>query len=304
MRLPGPRAEDGAADLAGARRHDARRAAGGGRAAAAAHADRARAEDRGERSSRRSQERAKPKAPSRPLLGEGLPALLGAVEELRAHPAAEQVSEAGSARRRRETFRDLDMIATATDAKALIDAFTSLDWVVEVVAKGGTKATVISHDGLRFDLRVVPPECYGNLLQHFTGSKDHNVALREEAVRRGLSISEYGDHRRRDGRGAHASRRGGAVRVPRLPVHPARAARERAASSRPRGAGELPELVERARPARRPALALDLVRTGRTRSRRWRSRRRRAATSTSRSPTTRTACATGGWRRRRRRSTR
>jgi DNA polymerase (family 10) len=137
-------------------------------------------------------ERAEPKAPPRPLLGQGLPAVLAAVEALRAHPAAEQVSEAGSVRRRRETFRDLDIIATATDAKALIDAFTGFDWVAEVAAKGGTKATVISHDGLRFDLRVVPPECYGNLLQHFTGSKNHNVAMREEAQRRGLSISEYG----------------------------------------------------------------------------------------------------------------
>jgi DNA polymerase (family X) len=137
-------------------------------------------------------ERAKPKAPARPLLGQGLPAVLAAVEALRAHPAAEQVSEAGSVRRRRETFRDLDIIATATDAKALIDAFTGFEWVAEVAAKGGTKATVISHDGLRFDLRVVPPECYGNLLQHFTGSKNHNVAMREEAQRRGLSISEYG----------------------------------------------------------------------------------------------------------------
>ena len=137
-------------------------------------------------------EQSKKKAPARPLLGSGLPAVLEVVEALRAHPAAEQVSEAGSVRRRRETFRDLDVIATATDAEALIDAFTTFDWVVEVVAKGGTKATVISHDGLRFDLRVVPPECYGNLLQHFTGSKDHNVAMREEAVRRGLSISEYG----------------------------------------------------------------------------------------------------------------
>ena len=142
-------------------------------------------------------ERAKPKAPARPLLGQGLPAVLAVVEALRAHPAAEQVSEAGSVRRRRETFRDLDIIATATDAKALIDAFTGFDWVAEVAAKGGTKATVISHEGLRFDLRVVPPECYGNLLQHFTGSKEHNVAMREEAQRRGLSISEYGDHRGR-----------------------------------------------------------------------------------------------------------
>jgi DNA polymerase (family 10) len=131
-------------------------------------------------------------APKRALLGQALPAVLAAVDELRSHPAAEQVSEAGSARRRRETVRDLDIIATAADAGALIDCFVSLPWVQEVAAKGGTKATVVSHEGLRFDLRVVPPECYGNLLQHFTGSKEHNMALREEAVRRGLSVSEYG----------------------------------------------------------------------------------------------------------------
>ncbi len=89
-------------------------------------------------------------------------------------------------------MRDLDLIATASDAPALLDAFCSLPWVVEVAAKGPTKATVIGQDGLRFDLRVVPPEAYGNLLQHFTGSKGHNVALREAAVRRGLSVSEYG----------------------------------------------------------------------------------------------------------------
>src|SRR5204863_6153379 len=85
----------------------------------------------------------------------------------------------------------LDIIATATDAEALIDYFTKLRWIVEVVAKGPSKATVLSNDGLRFDLRVVPPESYGNLLQHFTGSKDHNVALRERAVKDGLSVSEY-----------------------------------------------------------------------------------------------------------------
>jgi DNA polymerase (family X) len=95
-------------------------------------------------------------------------------------------------RRMRETFRDIDVIATATDAGALLDHFTRLEWVAEVAAKGDTKATLVSHEGLRFDLRVVPPECFGNLLQHFTGSKEHNVALREAAVRRGLSVSEYG----------------------------------------------------------------------------------------------------------------
>jgi DNA polymerase (family X) len=131
-------------------------------------------------------------AENRGLLGLALPAIKTVVEELREHPAAIAVSEAGSARRRRETVRDLDLIATSSDAPALIAAFCDGAWVAEVVARGETKATVVGHQGLRFDLRVVPPECYGNVLQHFTGSKDHNVALREDAVRRGLSISEYG----------------------------------------------------------------------------------------------------------------
>ena len=128
----------------------------------------------------------------RRLLGDGLPAVLAVVDALRGHPAAVKVSEAGSVRRRKETFRDLDVIATSADAPALIESFTSFDWVADTVAKGDTKATVISNAGLRFDLRVVPPESYGNLLQHFTGSKEHNVALREDAVRRGFSVSEYG----------------------------------------------------------------------------------------------------------------
>ena len=130
--------------------------------------------------------------PRRGLLGVGLPVVREVVEALRAHPAAVDVSEAGSARRRRETFRDLDVIATATDPAALTEYFVGLPWVLDVVAHGDTKATVITRQGLRLDLRVVPPESYGDLLQHFTGSKEHNVALREQAQRRGLSVSEYG----------------------------------------------------------------------------------------------------------------
>jgi DNA polymerase (family 10) len=134
----------------------------------------------------------KTKQEDRRLLGMGLPVVQAAVAELSEHPAAIAVSEAGSARRRRETVRDLDVIATSTDPQALISAFCEAPWVAEVAARGDTKATVVGHQGLRFDLRVVPPECYGNVLQHFTGSKDHNIALREDAQRRGLSISEYG----------------------------------------------------------------------------------------------------------------
>jgi DNA polymerase (family X) len=137
---------------------------------------------------------AKPQAaqgPRRSLLGTTLPKLRAVVDELREHPASVEVSLAGSARRMRETVRDLDIIATATDPQALVDHFCMLPFVVDVAAKGSTKATVVSHEGYRFDLRVVPPESYGNLLQHFTGSKNHNVALREDAVRRGFSVSEY-----------------------------------------------------------------------------------------------------------------
>ena len=134
----------------------------------------------------------KPVVSDRKLLGHGLPAVLAVVSVLREHPAADLVSEAGSVRRRKETFRDLDIIATASDPAALTDYFTRLAWVEQVAAHGDTKAAVVSNDGLRFDLRVVPPESYGNLLQHFTGSKDHNLALREDAVRRGFSVSEYG----------------------------------------------------------------------------------------------------------------
>lgn len=128
----------------------------------------------------------------RPLLGQGLPAVIAVVSELRELPGVDLVSEAGSVRRRKETLRDLDIIATAADPPALTEHFTKLDAVAEVAARGPTKATVVSNDGLRFDLRVVPPESYGNLLQHFTGSKDHNVALREQAVKQGFSVSEYG----------------------------------------------------------------------------------------------------------------
>src|SRR5262249_719431 len=136
----------------------------------------------------------RPKAPQevRPLLGQGLPAAQGGVAVLREHPAALGVSEGGSGPRRKETLRDLDIIATATEPRDLTEYFTKLRWVEKVAARGESKATVLSNDGLRFDLRVVPSGLYGNLLQHFTGSKHHNVALREDAVRAGFSVSENG----------------------------------------------------------------------------------------------------------------
>lgn len=111
---------------------------------------------------------------------------------VRAHPGCVAASEAGSLRRRRETVGDIDLIAAADDPRPLLEAFAAADVVGEVIAVGDSKASIVTNDGLQVDLRVVPPASFGNLLQHFTGSKDHNVAMREEAQARGLKVSEWG----------------------------------------------------------------------------------------------------------------
>jgi DNA polymerase (family X) len=114
------------------------------------------------------------------------------VTALRAHPAAERVEVAGSLRRLAESVKDLDVIATATDPAALASTLTELPLVEAVQSAGEAGARVTTHVGMRVDLKVVEPDQFGNVLQHFTGSKAHNVALRESAVRRGLHVSEYG----------------------------------------------------------------------------------------------------------------
>jgi DNA polymerase (family 10) len=128
----------------------------------------------------------------RVLLARALEALREVLPDLSALPQTVQAAEAGGVRRRRETVHDVDLVATSSEPRALAEGFCRSEWVAEVTAMGETKVGVIDHRGLHFDLRIVPPDAFGNVLQHFTGSKLHNVALREEAVRRGLSISEYG----------------------------------------------------------------------------------------------------------------
>jgi DNA polymerase (family X) len=99
---------------------------------------------------------------------------------------------AGSVRRYRETAKDVDVVAAVTDRLAAAAAFTGGEWVAEVESRGDSRIAARAHDGTVVELRMVPPGCYGNLLQHLTGSKAHNVALREAAVRKKLSVSEYG----------------------------------------------------------------------------------------------------------------
>jgi DNA polymerase (family X) len=125
-----------------------------------------------------------------------LPKALGIAEQviegLRAHPAADRVELAGSARRLADSVKDLDVIATASDPGALAAAFADLDVIESSGTAGDNAARGRTHSGLAVDVRVVEPEQFGNLLQHFTGSKAHNMELREAAVRRGLHVSEYG----------------------------------------------------------------------------------------------------------------
>jgi DNA polymerase (family X) len=111
---------------------------------------------------------------------------------LRDHPAALKVELAGSARRQADTVKDLDIVVAAADPAALVEHFCSLQAVDVVHSSGEAGAKVLTHSGLPVDLRIVPDEAFGNLLQHFTGSGRHNEALRTAAVKRGLHVSEYG----------------------------------------------------------------------------------------------------------------
>lgn len=116
--------------------------------------------------------------------------IINALKE--ATPHALKVTAAGSLRRMKATIGDIDILASSYRPEDVIETFTRLPQVAEVSMKGPTKSTVFLHNGLQVDLRVLPPERYGSLLQYFTGSKEHNVALRELALEKGLSLSEYG----------------------------------------------------------------------------------------------------------------
>src|SRR5215203_398798 len=114
------------------------------------------------------------------------------VVTLRDHPSALRVELAGSARRRADTVKDLDIVVASSDPAALVEAFAGLHAIDSVSTSGEAGAKAITHSGLPVDLRMVPEEAFGNLLQHFTGSGRHNEALRTAAVKRGLHVSEYG----------------------------------------------------------------------------------------------------------------
>ncbi|HEX5928480.1 MAG TPA: DNA polymerase/3'-5' exonuclease PolX [Solirubrobacterales bacterium] len=130
--------------------------------------------------------------PGRLLLSKVRPIAAELASALREHPAANRVEVAGSVRRWAETCKDIDLIATAEEPQALAEHLASHPLIAAAGTPSENGVRAQTHNGISVDLRIVPPAAFGNLLQHFTGSQAHNVQLREEAVARGLSVSEHG----------------------------------------------------------------------------------------------------------------
>jgi DNA polymerase (family 10) len=125
-------------------------------------------------------------------IGDALPVVDEVLAALGGMPGVRGLTPAGSLRRFRETIGDIDIMGTADDPERVLNAFVRLPQVTEVLAHGSTKASVITSGGLQVDLRLVEHGQFGSLLQYFTGSKQHNINLRERARRQGLKLSEYG----------------------------------------------------------------------------------------------------------------
>ncbi len=114
--------------------------------------------------------------------------------------AIEKISPAGSLRRLRPTIGDIDLLVASAAPQKIIDAFVQLPQAREVLAKGDTKASIVAHNGMQADLRVLEPQRWGTALQYFTGSREHNVRIRDLALKKGLSLSEWSITRVKSGK--------------------------------------------------------------------------------------------------------
>lgn len=176
-------------------------------------------------------------------LGVALPAAEEVVALLRSHPAVPRADPAGSIRRRRDTIGDIDVLVASAQPAAAIEAFTRLPIAREVLAKGPTRASILAAGALQVDVRVIAPEVYGAALQYFTGSKEHNIALRQLAIQQGLTLNEYGVFEARTGRRLAGEREQevyGALGLPWIPPELREDRGEIAAAQ----AGRLPRLIE------------------------------------------------------------
>jgi DNA polymerase (family 10) len=153
-------------------------------------------------------------------IGRALPVAEEILARLRKVADVKDVSLAGSLRRWKETIKDIDILASSPAPVAVMDAFVHLPFVREVLLKGPTKSSVILEDGIQVDLRVVEEGAFGAALQYFTGSKAHNIRLREMALRKGLKINEYGVFRVSDGEKIGGEREEDIYRLLEIPFIP------------------------------------------------------------------------------------
>lgn len=175
-------------------------------------------------------------------LGRVLPVARGILAELEKADPRGRFALAGSIRRWKDTIRDIDILACSKRPEKVMDAFVHLPHVEQVLAHGATKSSVVTADGTQVDLRVIDRDAFGAALQYFTGSKAHNIRLREAASRAGLKVNEYGVFRESDGKrlaGREEEEVYAAIGLPFIPPE----LREDAGEIEAAAQGELPKLV-------------------------------------------------------------
>lgn len=182
------------------------------------------------------------RASGRTPLGIAFPLAQEIIALLRQVKGVRRIHYAGSLRRMKETVGDIDILAISTAPRKVMDAFVTLPLVRRVMAKGDTKSSVMARQGIQVDVRVVEPEAYGAALTYFTGSKAHNIRLRDMARRKGLKISEYGVFEERTGKRIGGRQEKEIYAVLGLPVIPPEL-REDAGEIEAALKGQLPDLI-------------------------------------------------------------
>ncbi|MFB6147527.1 MAG: helix-hairpin-helix domain-containing protein, partial [Candidatus Nanohaloarchaea archaeon] len=183
------------------------------------------------------------KGEERMLLGKAFPIAENIREKLRDSDNFGKVEIVGSFRRRRPTVGDIDILATAPDAEKAMEEFCSMDDVKEVLGRGDTKSSIIVSGDLQMDLRIVDGDSWGSALIYFTGSKDHNITLRDRAIDNGWKLNEYGlFEKSSDSRIAGQTEEGTYGRLDLEYIQPE--LREDTGEVEAAAGGKLPELVE------------------------------------------------------------
>lgn len=175
-------------------------------------------------------------------LGKILPLAKEIVADLGKHSPVNEIQIAGSIRRWKDTVKDIDILATSDNPKAVMNAFIHLPQVKDVIMHGPTKSSVIIRAGIQVDLRVVEQDSFGAAMAYFTGGKAHNIRLREMAVRAGLKVNEYGVFREKDDKKLGGKNEGDVYKLLGLPFIPPEL-REDSGEIEAAIAGRLPHLI-------------------------------------------------------------